>query len=385
MRVSYYCQHVLGVGHLRRSLEICKSLCKQHETTLILGGPDTCLDTAGVTILQLPGLKMDHEFNHLAPCDSSKNLDATKQIRKEQLYNYFQTSEPNCFITELYPFGRKGFRFELDPILAGIKDGELSSCSTVCSVRDILVEKMEGREKFEKRVVQTLNNYYDAVLVHSDPDIVKLQETFTSFSDITTPVYYTGFVSEPIHTASKNSIHNKLGLAAEQKLIVASAGGGGVGIELLKAVIPAFKKLLNYEPKAHLQIFTGPYCSEEHYQDLQTERQFNITIDRFTDHFPDWLAAAALSISFAGYNTCMNVLQTGVPALMYPFRQNREQGLRLEKLRTKAPISQLTSDDLQTDSLCDKMIQQLKIAPATSSINLQGAITSSSLIDQIFS
>lgn len=383
MRVSYYCQHVLGVGHLRRSLEICKALARYHETTLILGGQPTSIDTTGLNILQLPGLHMDNEFNNLAPCDSSCSLELTKKKRQEALYNHFLSYTPHCFITELYPFGRKAFRFELDPVLEGIKNKTLSDCICVCSVRDILVEKIEGKEKFEKRVVETLNNYYSAVLIHSDPDIIALEETFDPLKQIKPPLYYTGFVSEKPSIATRQQIRQQLNITSRKKLIVASTGGGGVGTELLYAVLVAFKKLLEIEPLAHLQIFTGPYCDSEDYAVLTSHRQKNIRVDRFTRSFPDWLTAADLSISMAGYNTCMNLLQTGIPALVHPFKQNREQALRAVKLGKKAPISLLTDDDLSVDKLSAKMAQHLQLQAVKTTIRLDGANESRDIIDTL--
>ena len=44
MRITYYCQHVLGIGHLHRSLEICKAIAVEHQVTLILGGPKAHID-----------------------------------------------------------------------------------------------------------------------------------------------------------------------------------------------------------------------------------------------------------------------------------------------------------------------------------------------------
>ena len=38
MKIVIYCQHVLGIGHLFRSLEICRAL-SGHEVILITGGP----------------------------------------------------------------------------------------------------------------------------------------------------------------------------------------------------------------------------------------------------------------------------------------------------------------------------------------------------------
>ncbi|BHH84400.1 glycosyltransferase family protein [Desulforhopalus sp. 52FAK] len=383
MRVSYYCQHVLGIGHLRRSLEICKTLAENHETTLILGGPPVSVDTSGLTLLQLPGLQMDSEFNNLTPCDNNQSLGSTKECRQKLLYSHFETTAPECFITELYPFGRKAFRFELDPVLMAISKGTLPTCQCLCSVRDILVEKQEGKEKFESRVVKTLNDYYDAVLVHADAAVVTLDETFTLVKEITIPVQYTGFVSEKVSTKSVGTIRKKLGLDKKQKLIIASSGGGGVGAELLHAVLPAFRKLLEHEPESHLQIFTGPYCTKDDFELLKNQSQKNITVDRFTSNFPDWLVEADLSISMAGYNTCMNLLQTEVPALVLPFSQNREQSLRVEKLREKSAIRTLSENDLSSDRLSKLMAEQLKRPPIHNTINLSGAANSRTIIDNI--
>ena len=59
MKVACYCQHLLGIGHLRRTLEICRALATQHSTNLILGGPQVSIDSARVLVRQLPGLRMD--------------------------------------------------------------------------------------------------------------------------------------------------------------------------------------------------------------------------------------------------------------------------------------------------------------------------------------
>jgi len=383
MRVSYYCQHVLGIGHLRRSLEICKSLASRHETTLILGGPPASIDLTDLNILKLPGLQMNTEFNNLTPCDGSLSLEKTKEIRQKLLYNHFTSFSPNCFITELYPFGRKAFRFELDPILKNIQNKSLPDCKCVCSVRDILVEKQQGSDKFEQRVVETLNDYYTAVLIHADPEIVKLDETFCSLPKVKVPIHYTGFVSEKPELTGNNHIRRQLGITKQQKLIVASIGGGSVGSDLLFSVLVAFKRVLEKEPHAHLQIFTGPYCEAKIYESIRTFSQHNITIDRFTDSFPDWLTTADLSISMAGYNTCMNLIQTGVPALVLPFMQNREQALRADKLGKKAPIAILTDDDLSEGKLSEKMNEQLKLKTVASTIDLAGADTSLAIINTI--
>jgi predicted glycosyltransferase len=106
---------------------------------------------------------------------------------------------------------------------------------------------------------------------------------------------------------------------------------------------------------------------------LQNHSQKNISIDRFTDQFPLWLAAADLSISMAGYNTCMNLVQAGIPALVYPFKQNREQRLRSERLGKKAPINILEDVDLTPPKFSEIIRRQLENCRFSTSIRLDGA------------
>ena len=372
MRVAYYCQDVLGIGHFHRSMEICKAIARHHPITLILGGPPVAVTHPDIQILKLPGLQMDSEFNNMVPCCSDLSLEEVKTARQEQLFNHFQNNRPDIFITELYPFGRKAFRFELDPLLAAIREGSLPNCSCYCSVRDILVEKKTGREKFEQRVVETINSYFNGILVHADPGIITLEETFNRLSDINTPLHYTGFVTKSEPRAERGRIRRTLGLSPDDKLIVASIGGGNVGSELLHAVIQAFK-ILEDSMSAHLQLFCGPYCDQKIYMALRNNIQKNITVDRFTDYFPEWLATANLSISMAGYNTCMNLVQSGIQALVYPFKQNREQRLRAEKLGKKAPITIMEDTDLTPHLLAKAITRQLKSPGFATNINLKGA------------
>jgi len=173
MKIIQYCQHVLGIGHLFRSLEICRAL-SDHDVILVTGGPqvDTGLP-AHAREVRLPDLQMNQEFKGLFSSRKNSTLEQVKSDRQQRLFELFEQEKPDIFLVELYPFGRKAFRFELDPVLEALSSKKLPSCGVVCSVRDILVEK-EDQIKHESRVVKTLNHSFDAVLVHADPSLVQL-------------------------------------------------------------------------------------------------------------------------------------------------------------------------------------------------------------------
>jgi len=369
MKIAYYCQHVLGVGHFHRSLEICRACAVDHDVTMVIGGPPVDVSAEPFSFFQLPGLKMDEQFSGLMPCDETATLEATKTARTERLLSFFQDFAPDALILELYPFGRKAFRFELTPLLEAAAQ---TSCRILCSLRDILVEKKEEQRKHEQRAVDTLNHYFDALLIHSDPHLVTLDETFALTASIQVPVQYTGFVTPRPAGNARAEIRAALDLKPEEPLVVASIGSGSVGAELLQAVCEAARTLVDAAP-CRFHLFTGSYCPPAVFEALAAHAQERLVVERFSRNFPDWLAAADLSVSMAGYNTSMNIVAAGVPALMLPFDQNREQRLRLTRLTRSHPIMLLETEDLRAERLVPLIKAQWDTPRYQTGLSLDGA------------
>lgn len=381
MKVLIYCQHIWGVGHLFRILEICKAL-RKHHVLLVTGGPsvDTTLPQH-VQELRLPGLMTDRNYQGLFPTDKNKTMDQVKRERRKLLYNHFIKEAPDVFVIELYPFGRRAFRFELDPILEGLRNGTLPASRVVCSLRDILVEKRDPAA-YEDRVVDILNRYFDALMVHADPNYIKIDETFSRIKDINIPIVYTGFVTPSPAPGADNRLRHQLGILNDEILIVASAGGGKTGIVLLKPLIAALAHL-RVDAPVHLFIFTGPFMTDEEYGYLQGMAEKNVNVCRFTTDFLSYLAAADLSVSMGGYNTSMNILSAGVPALIWPYPGDREQGLRAQRLARIGAISVISEKDLQPERLGMLMHQVIcRKSHHAAPINLSGSFNAAQWLTQ---
>ncbi len=384
MKIIFYCQHVLGVGHFFRSLEICKALDK-HEVIFVTGGPRPEITLPDhIREVRLPGLMMNPDFSELFTTEKDMSMEKVKSDRKKILLELLESENPEVFIVELYPFGRKAFNFELDPALEQVgKNKVLKKCFSICSLRDILVEKKDP-EKFENRVVKILNKSFDALLVHSDPDIFPLEESFTQKNNIKIPIVYTGFVTSKPPDDAYRMVRKRLNIDSEKKMVVASAGGGKVGFPLLKATLEA-AKMLKDDLSLHLEVFSGPFMSHEEYTRLKQLANEDFVVRRFTSDFLSYLAAADLSVSMAGYNTCMNILAAKIPAILWPFSQNREQRTRAERLAVKAPFSILTDADLNADRLA-LLIQEglLHKKESTGMIDLQGSTNTARWITNLY-
>ena len=325
--------------------------------------------------VSLSPLSMDPDFSRLESDSDFGTVEQIKAVRQQVLYDLFLCECPDIFMVELFPFGRKAFGFELIPIFDGIRQKRLCPSRVVCSLRDVLVEKKDTLS-YESRVIAALNQWFDALLIHSDAAIVKLDETFSRMTDIRIPVVYTGFVTPRPLKNDRTAIRHKLCIDDDSRLIVASAGGGKVGFVLLNAVIRAFDKI-SLEADAYLQVFTGPFMESDAVRRLQEMGTDRIVVSQFTPDFPAYLSAADLSVSMAGYNTCMNIMAAQVPSMVWPFSQNREQRLRAECIAEMGGMRILEDTDLEPKHLAELMTRNLTERTRPDySVDLDGAVHS---------
>jgi predicted glycosyltransferase len=378
MKIAVYCQHVLGIGHLFRVLEIAKALAP-HDVLLISGGRE--LDMAlprHIRIHRLPALVSDPTFGAWLTDDGRPAAEVLEE-RRQHLLRLLHQERPDVFLVELYPFGRKAFREELEPLLALLAARPAPACRVVCSLRDILVEK-DQPAKHEARAVATLNRWFDLLLIHADPSVVRLEATFSRVADIRVPIRYTGFVAPPPPEGERTFWRGRLGIPSGERLVVASAGGGKVGGDLLRATAAALARLPG-RPRVRLQIFTGPFADPALGPALEQACPGHIRAAAFTPELRGWLTAADLSLSMAGYNTCMDLLVTGVPALAWPLAINREQPLRAELLARRGYLRRLETVDLEPTRLAGVMEATMNQPPRPQApIDLQGAQASADLI-----
>jgi len=78
----------------------------------------------------------------------------------------------------------------------------------------------------------------------------------------------------------------------------------------------------------------------------------------------------------------MNSVTTRMPALLWPFSQNREQRLRAERLADRGLLTMLKDEDLLPDCLAALMDQKMtQSTRPTVTIDLDGAANTVTCID----
>ena len=384
-RVLFYCQHVLGIGHLVRSAEIVRELARDSHVLLVTGGevPDGFRFPENIDTLRLTPLKTSPDFSSLQLCDFSRGFEETRAIRRTLLLQAFNEFKPDVLVTELFPFGRKHFRFELLPLLERARSQQFRRTLIVSSVRDILVARKD-QEEYEQRVCSLANGFYDLVLVHGDEKFLKLDESFSRVTDLRCAVAYTGYVVQH----NKPDVDKSYGSpVVEQKrpAIVVSNGSGQylTGQMLLESVLRAAHLLQGQIPH-EFNVFAGPLMPEETYNRLQTlaAASGNVRLARYTPDLAAVLKSAELSVSMAGYNTVMDILSAAVRALVYPVTSNgdQEQSVRAEKLARMGVLDLIRPEELAPEKLAQKLGAALRNEPTRLALNRGGAANSALLL-----
>jgi uncharacterized protein (TIGR00661 family) len=368
-KLMFYCQHILGIGHLVRSLEIVKGLVDDFQICFINGGEvvEGMVIPEGIEIVNLPAIKTDTEFQELQVVDRRYSLAEVQEFRRQKLLTLLDGFKPDVFVIELFPFGRRQFSFELIPVLEEINQ-KYSNAKIVCSLRDITIRKKE-QDKHEEKIVRLMNKHFDLLLIHGDRFFLPLEETFSRVKDINCPVRYTGYVVQEEN-------YPEVAIEKQDKpSIVVSVGGGRFGYELLKSVVRA-APILATKISHQINIFTGCFIPESEFLELQNLafKANNINLRKYTNNLLGYLKAADLSISMGGYNTTMNILTTRVRSMILPFTGNgdREQTIRAEKLEELGIVRVIRLEDLEPELFTKLIINYLEDIPNSVWIDLQG-------------
>ncbi|TCU14049.1 glycosyltransferase family protein [Rhizobium sullae] len=368
-RILFYVQHLLGIGHIARASRIADALAKDgFDVTIVTGGlPVSGFPGEGVKTVALPAVVASNAgFSGLADADGNVAGEEFLSRRRDLLLAAFQAAKPDAVIIEAFPFGRRQMRFELLPLLDMIEKTDPRP-KLFTSVRDILQENRKpGRDE---ETVDLVKRHFDAVLIHGDPDFVRLEDTFRLTAEIADKVHYTGLVAAA-PAAEPAEIFD----------IIASAGGGAVGLDLIRAARNAAAML----PESHRWLLvSGPNLPEADFIGLSRNAPANITLTRFRKDFPSLLRGAKVSISQAGYNTIGDLLHADCCSILIPFVAGgeTEQTVRAERLQAMGLATILPEQGLTAEHVA-AAVESALAAPARKEValDLTGAGTTASII-----
>ncbi|KIC24693.1 MULTISPECIES: glycosyltransferase family protein [unclassified Leisingera] len=352
MKVLIAVTHLLGTGHLSRALTLARAFdAAGHKVQIASGGfPAPQLSAEGIELIQLPPLRSDGlDFTRLMADDDAQADEAYLARRQLALCTALRDLQPDVLLTELYPFGRRSLRREFLALLEAAHAQPLRPV-ILSSIRDILAppSKPEKAERADAVVAK----YYDAVLVHSDPAATRLEASWPVSGSLAAKLRYTGYVAPPAAGP-----HPQQAGTGE---VLVSAGGGNVGTPLYRCALDAARLM----PDTSWRLLVGGSDAEMRIAEFARTGSPAL-LEPARKDFRQMLCHAAASVSMCGYNTTLDLLQAGTPAVLVPFDAGNEteQGLRAASLAPLDGIKVLKTAELSPETLCTAVKAAMQAPP----------------------
>ena len=363
----FYCQHSLGIGHLTRSFALVRALVDRFHVVFLNGGPippGVPIPT-GMEMIDLPPLGMD-EAHNLVSRGSAHSVEDARQTRRRMIQQAIADHRPELLLVELFPFGRKKFAFEILPMIRSARR-QTRPARVVCSVRDILVDARRDQQRHDDRARWLANRYFDAIVVHADPAFARIDESFRPSRPLVTRLDYTGYVV-PRRDGPDDTMRGDT--------VLVSAGGGIVGYPLFAAALAVHAQLWP-QWRVPMRIIAGPFLPEAEWQALCIEAGDRPGVE-LVRHVPDMVAEmrrARLSISQCGYNTALDVVVSGVPALLVPYaaKGENEQSRRAAALAELGAVRHFDGTLADTPTFAQAVADALDFRPRPAALALDGA------------
>ena len=345
------------------------------DVVLVSGGsPIAGLPIGGARLVQLAAVSAaQDDLRTLIDDDGRPVDDAFRAQRKQRLLSVFREFDPTVLIVEMFPFGRRQMRFELLPLLD-------AACSNsprplvICSVRDIL---QTGRAAHRTEEAATwVERYFDAVLVHGDPAIAKLEDTFPLAKRIQGRTVYTGYLAPDLPEPPPPD-----GDGWGEILI--SSAGGAVGETLLRTAMAARR---HSRLAGHTWRFlAGHALPSTAFESLRDAQTVDCIVERSRDDFRSLLRVVDVSVSQCGYNTAIDVLQSGARSVIVPYAAfgETEQTFRAERLASLALVDVVAEAGLSPKGLAAAIDNAATRTRVRNKVRLDGAAQSVALVRRL--
>lgn len=348
-RFLFYCNEMVGLGHLRRTLALADALTRAHRdvTALIITAspaePVFRMPERTDT-LKLPVRTRDAEGNPR----SRLVLDGgeLRMLRAQLALAAALAFAPDVAVVDKLPLGLDR---ELEPTLAALAAG--GRCRLVLGLRDIEDSVAHVRRKWGDGMRDTIRQFYDAILVYGPgwtPDAIDCM----GWDPFEVPVWHVGYVGPPVPPARPGGY------------LLATSGAGYDGYELLAALA---RTIRDAPLPCDTVMVAGPLRDPRELARLRDlVAGLRIRLYEYRTDLPELIAGARAVVSMAGYNTVGEIMRARRPALLVPrVRPSEEQLIRARLIERRAGQQVIHPDELEPGRLrreLDRLLQRPAVA-----------------------
>jgi predicted glycosyltransferase len=363
-RIMLYSQDGFGLGHMRRTTSIARQLISVRPDASVLTLADSRLGQFFETMpnhdyIKLPSVVKVGPGSWKA-VGMPLPFDDVHLMRKDLIRSALLSFRPHILLVDHMPHGAMG---ELVPALEALRASGTDT-RVVLGLRDILDSPTIVRQRWHlEGAYQAVERFYDKVLVYGDRSVFDIAGQY-GFSPTTVDrLRYTGYVCTPQQARYPARARAKClsGTAPGTKLIAVMAGGGADAYPMMRACLEALPAIQAQQP-AVMMLNTGPFMPTDLRRDLQNRARAipGASVAISVSDTLSYLEAADLVVAMCGYNTTMELLRSGRPAILIPRAgPSAEQRTRAELFAERGWVKMLDPTVLDTATLAEMAIASL--------------------------
>jgi predicted glycosyltransferase len=187
-----------------------------------------------------------------------------------------------------------------------------------------------------------LNECYDRICVYGQQDIFDPRVAYAPLLDQVKQVDFTGYIVPSINKPVKKQV------AGQRKKVLLTFGGGSDGAQRAQRYLEA---LATTTVHWNSHIITGPLMDGNIKRSIREQAKRiqpvgSVKVQRFHRNIPALLQQVDAVVSMAGYNSCAEILQSGVPAVLLPRSfPRKEQLIRANLLAQRGWVTVLPEEN----------------------------------------
>ena len=323
-----YCHDTFGLGHLRRTLVLAHHLRSRWPTVtqlLVTGSPlaHAFRLPSGADYLKLPAVVKVGRGRY-SPSALPVPFATIRDLRRDLVTATVRRFHPDLFIVDNVPCGLKG---EIVPALRHLKEASPETV-LVLGLRDVIDDPGSVREEWSGQgVYEVLDDVYDLILVYGDSAIFDLVAEYDLSDRAAAKTRYVGYLGRRADTTRVEELRAEL-RASGRPLVLATAGGGGDGHEILRTLLEARRR---WPAAADFDcvVVAGPFAPAAE-RDALADMAANgarATLVPFTRDLTAYIALADVVVSMAGYNAICELVSLRRPAVIVPRVEPRVEQL----------------------------------------------------------
>ena len=362
MKVLIYCQDSLGLGHLRRNVNIAHALSRKAPDTTFLFVADSPLAPffalpPNSDFIKLPTIVKVDSGVWDAP-DLPLNIKHMRKIRSRVLKKIAHHFRPDVFLVDHMAHGA------MSELVGALKILRKKSPHTkiLLGLRDILGDpEVIVRQWLLEGVFDIIDEYYDTILVYGCQDVYDVVSEYHFPEDLHPKVHYSGYVYANGSRGSSESV-DLAGQFQEEKpyTILVMGGGGSDAHFMMDSVLNAIRYLGDKVP-FNTYMLTGPFMPYADRQALlEKASQLPVIVRHMTGDSVSYLKSADLVTCMAGYNTICEVLGYSKKAVVIPRPgPSAEQGMRSQILHDRGLLVSIHPREVTPGLVAEAVLSQL--------------------------